>query len=88
MGRRFRCGADCEVEHAYIVSGHQRTIMASPEWQNRRELVGEIGVVGAVHRLIELEFGHPDVGPPVDIIRITNNGIEKLEGKPNCPPLR
>ena len=88
MGRRFRCGADCEVEHAYMVSGHQRTIMASPEWQNRRELVGEIGVVGAVRRLIELEFGHPDVGPPVDLIRITNNGIEKLEGKPNCPPLQ
>jgi hypothetical protein len=42
--------------------------------------------VKVIKKLIEVEIatGNPKVGPPIDIVRITKDGIEWIQRKPEC----
>lgn len=82
--QRYSCPGDCPDGTAYIALGFRDA--ADEDFAKHPSMVAQLGVERTVRHLIEDEVidSPNDVGLPITIIRLSDNGIEWVEDSEQC----
>ncbi len=81
------CPGDCEGGEMVVYLGHTEAIESFLE---TKDSFWEIGYAAGIRELItiQIEAEPDDVGPPIDMLRISNRGAKWIQKKPRCQEIR
>ncbi len=85
---RYACPGDCQSPFITIFEGQTEAIRNY--LQDHVLFLHFVDPITAVRDLVKLEIATDpsSVGPPVDILRLTKNGVKWVQRKPLCPDIQ